>query len=45
LRAFAHPENAGSRRLLEKAGFRILRFVPEMERVLYLRERFGEALE
>ena len=30
--AFARPENKVSRRLLEKAGFKYIRFVPEMER-------------
>ena len=39
VRAFAHPENAGSRRVLEKAGFEVVRFVPEMERFLYRRVR------
>ena len=33
--AFAHPENAGSRRVLEKTGFAAERFVPEMDRLLY----------
>jgi ribosomal-protein-alanine N-acetyltransferase len=37
--AFAHPENAGSRRVLEKSGFAIVRFVPEMDRFLYRRTR------
>lgn len=37
LQAFARPENVGSRRVLEKAGFKVLRFVPEMERLLYRR--------
>ncbi len=37
--AFARPENAGSRRVLEKAGFSVVRFVPEMERFLYRRGR------
>lgn len=39
VRAFAHPENAGSRRVLERAGFEVVRFVPEMERFLYRRAR------
>jgi RimJ/RimL family protein N-acetyltransferase len=39
VRAFAHPENAGSRRVLEKAGFAVARFVPEMDRLLYRRHR------
>lgn len=37
--AFAHPENVGSHRVLEKAGFDVLRFVPEMNRLLYRRTR------
>ena len=37
LTAFAHPENVGSRRVLEKAGFTVERFVPEMHRYLYRR--------
>ncbi len=37
LTAFAHPDNAGSRRVLEKAGFSVQRFVPEMQRYLYRR--------
>jgi len=39
IRAFARPENFGSRRVLEKAGFKIIRHVPEMERLLYSRAR------
>lgn len=39
VRAFAHPENAGSRRVLEKAGFEVVPFVPEMDRFLYRRHR------
>jgi ribosomal-protein-alanine N-acetyltransferase len=39
VRAFAHPENVGSRRVLEKAGFEVVRFVPEMDRFLYRRHR------
>ena len=35
LRAFAHPDNIASQRVLSKAGFRQERFVPEMERFLY----------
>jgi len=35
VRAFAHPDNAASRRVLEKAGFRELRFIPGMNRYLY----------
>jgi ribosomal-protein-alanine N-acetyltransferase len=37
LRAFAHADNAASRRVLEKSGFGVVRFVPEMERLLYAR--------
>lgn len=39
VRAFAKPENAASRRVLEKAGFEEVRFVPEMGRLLYCRRR------
>jgi len=35
VRAFAHPDNAASRRVLRKVGFEELRFVPEMNRYLY----------
>lgn len=41
LRAFAHPENAASRRVLEKAGFAAERWVPEMHRTLFRRPRGG----
>jgi [ribosomal protein S5]-alanine N-acetyltransferase len=37
--AFARPENKSSNRVLEKAGFKIDRWVTEMERNLYHRER------
>jgi RimJ/RimL family protein N-acetyltransferase len=37
VRAFARPANAGSRRVLEKAGFNVVRLVPELERLLYSR--------
>lgn len=37
--AFAKPDNAGSRRVLEQAGFAMVRFIPEMERLLYRRVR------
>ncbi len=37
--AFAHRDNHGSRRVLEKAGFEVARFVPEMDRFLYRRGR------
>ena len=36
--AFAHPDNVASRRVLEKTGFREVRFMPEMTRVLYARQ-------
>jgi ribosomal-protein-alanine N-acetyltransferase len=39
VRAFAHPANAGSRRVLEKAGFEVERFVEKMDRLLYIRHR------
>ncbi len=39
--AFAHVDNLGSRRVLEKTGFEAVRFVPEMERLLYRRNRGG----
>jgi len=39
VRAFAHLENAGSRKILEAAGFGIVRFVPEMNRLLFSRSR------
>lgn len=35
LRAFAHPHNAASQRVLSKSGFQRERFVPEMTRFLY----------
>jgi RimJ/RimL family protein N-acetyltransferase len=35
VRAFAHPENAASRRILLKAGFVEERFIPSMNRHLY----------
>lgn len=37
--AFASPDNLGSRRVLEKAGFTVVRFVPELGRLLYRRIR------
>ncbi len=39
LRGFAHPGNIGSRRVLEKAGFALVRHVPEMNRLLFVRAR------
>jgi ribosomal-protein-alanine N-acetyltransferase len=35
--AFAHPDNRASDRVLAKAGFTRVRFVPEMDRFLYRR--------
>lgn len=43
LKAFARPENAASRRVLEKAGFEVVRYIPDMERLLYRRGRAGVA--
>ncbi|GAB4240679.1 MAG: GNAT family N-acetyltransferase [Kiloniellaceae bacterium] len=37
--AFARPENAGSRRVLEKCGFEELDFVPALQRLRYRRAR------
>jgi ribosomal-protein-alanine N-acetyltransferase len=37
--AFARQENTASRRLLEKAGFTLMRYVPEMERFYFERLR------
>jgi Acetyltransferase (GNAT) domain len=37
VRAFARAENTSSRRVLEKAGFEMVRFVPELKRLLYRR--------
>ena len=37
--AFARPENTRSRRVLEKAGFEVVRPIPEMNRLLYSRPR------
>jgi RimJ/RimL family protein N-acetyltransferase len=35
VRAFAHPENTASRRVLLKSGFTEERFIPSMNRHLY----------
>lgn len=43
LRAFARPDNAASRRVLEKAGFTQERYVPELERWLFARPKSGSA--
>ena len=37
--AFAHPANLRSQRVLAKAGFEMVRLVPEMDRFLYRRVR------
>ena len=36
VRAFAHPDNPASRKVLTKAGFREERYVPEMDRILFV---------
>jgi ribosomal-protein-alanine N-acetyltransferase len=41
VKAFARLENIRSRRVLEKAGFEVMRFIPEMERLLFRRGRHG----
>jgi len=41
--AFAHPDNAASRRVLEKAGFFAEQFVQPMHRWLYRRQLQGAA--
>lgn len=41
--AFAHPDNTASRRVLEKAGFEQQRFVPEMNRYIYVRTLLASA--
>jgi [ribosomal protein S5]-alanine N-acetyltransferase len=43
--AFARPENTASRRLLEKAGFVVIRHVPEMERLYFERVRPAHAAD
>lgn len=37
VRALAHPDKAASRRVLEKAGFRSIRCIPDMQRFHYNR--------
>jgi RimJ/RimL family protein N-acetyltransferase len=39
IHAFAHRDNIGSQRVLEKAEFTVVRFVPELDRLLYRRGR------
>ena len=41
--AFAHAGNARTCRVLRKAGFEQVRFVPAMDRLLYRRRRCGRA--
>lgn len=43
VRAFAHPDNTASQRVLKKASFERQCFVPEMERYLYV-HRVGAAM-
>lgn len=38
VRAFVHPDNAASRRVLDRAGFVVEKFVPDMTRWLLRRE-------
>ena len=38
VKAFVCPDNAGSRRVLEKTGFLEQRYIPQMRRLLYRRE-------
>lgn len=45
VRAFAHPSNAASQQVLGKAGFEVVRFVPEMNRFLYKRQRITETVD
>jgi [ribosomal protein S5]-alanine N-acetyltransferase len=42
--AMAHPENLGSRRVLEKAGFSVVRYLPDKTRFLFCRRRHGPAI-
>ena len=37
VRAFAHPENTAPQRVLTKAGFMAVRFIPKMSRLLFTR--------
>lgn len=37
--AMAHPDNRGSRRVLEKAGFGVVRYMPDRTRFLFRRPR------
>ncbi len=41
--AFVHPDNAASRRVLEKLGFTPVRFVPTMNRTMLCRAQPGSA--
>jgi len=37
VRAFAHPENVASQRILTKTGFMAVRFIPKLNRLLFTR--------
>ncbi len=37
VRAFAHPENIASQRILTKTGFMAVRFIPKLNRLLFTR--------
>lgn len=39
VRAFAHPANSNSRKALERSGFKVVRFIAEMNRLLFSRSR------
>jgi ribosomal-protein-alanine N-acetyltransferase len=39
--SFAMPENGASCRVLERAGFHVVRYLPDMQRYLFHRPRFG----
>jgi [ribosomal protein S5]-alanine N-acetyltransferase len=39
IRAFAHPDNVASHRVLEKTGFELQRFVGQMNRFLFVHRR------
>ena len=44
IRAFARPENVRSRSVLEKVGFGVVKYVAEMDRLLYRRGRLSACL-
>lgn len=37
VRAFAHPENVASQRVLTKTGFMAVRFIPKLNRLVFTR--------